>query len=173
MLGLEARRGYIRFMKYVILLASLTVACATSAQETPSPLDLGPKEALTISTENGEHKFSVEIADSQAEQNRGLMFRDNLPVTEGMLFEFNKPRIASIWMKNTAIPLDILFVRSNGKILKIEHSAVPYSLRSASSETVVGAVLELAGGTTKDLGITAGDEVVHEFFNNVKAISDE
>lgn len=160
-------------MKYLVLLASLCVACATSAQEIPARLDLGPKEALIISTENGEHIFNVEIADSPKEHNRGLMFRDDLPATEGMLFEFAQPKIASIWMKNTAIPLDILFVRENGKILKIEHSAVPYSLRSASSEAVVGAVLELAGGTTKDLGIVPGDVVVHEFFNNVKADSDE
>ena len=172
-LGLGASRSYIACMKHFILMASLCVACTTSAQEVPAPLDLGPKEALSISTVNGVHTFNVEIADSRAEQNRGLMFRDDLPGGEGMLFEFEEPKIASIWMKNTAIPLDILFVRSNGKILKIEHSAVPYSLRSASSEAVVGAVLELAGGRTKELGIAPGDIVTHEFFNNVNVNSDE
>jgi uncharacterized membrane protein (UPF0127 family) len=82
-----------------------------------------------------------------------------------MIFEFAEPKIATIWMKNTAIPLDILFVRSNGKILKIEHMAQPYKLRSASSEAVIAAVVELKGGRALELGIKPGDTVDHPFFN--------
>ena len=81
-----------------------------------------------------------------------------------MLFEFDKPKVATIWMKNTAVSLDIIFVRSNGKILKIEHSATPYTLRSASSEAPVAAVLELGAGQSLELGIKPGDRIAHEFF---------
>lgn len=175
-------------MKKIILLATLSVACASSAQENPAPaanactasalemlapLDLGPKQALTIKTVNGSHDFMVDIADEGPEQIRGLMFREDLANNEGMLFEFDRPKVSSIWMKNTLIPLDILFVRENGKILKIAHNAVPCSLRSASSEAVVGAVLEIPGGRAKDLGIVPGDTVIHEYFNNTETDSDK
>ena len=92
------------------------------------------------------------------------MFRETMAADTGMIFEFEEPKIATIWMKNTSIPLDILFVRSNGKILKIEHMAQPYKLRSASSEAVVAAVVEIQGGQARELGILPGDLVQHEFF---------
>jgi len=160
-------------MKHVIisLLAAIPMIGAAYAQNTaapfvlgptdtvvPPPLDLGPSEALKIVSETGTHEFMVEIADSPAEQTRGLMFRNELPPNGGMLFEFSKPKVSSIWMKNTGIQLDILFVRGNGTILKIEH------LASITSEGVVAAVLELPGGRAKALGIIPGDMVQHEFF---------
>lgn len=144
------------------------VSCVAMAQSVPEPLDLGPPEPLTIVTENGDQTFSVEIADSPEEQARGLMYRDTLADDAGMLFEFESPKVASIWMKNTAVSLDILFVRENGKILKIEHGSTPYSLRSMTSEAVVGAVLELAAGQAQARGIKPGDTVKHEFFGNVE-----
>ena len=127
-------------------------------------LDFGPKETLVIESESGEHTFQIEVADTLPEQAQGYMYREEVGPTDGMLFEFAEPKIATIWMKNTPIPLDIIFVRSNGRILKIEHNAQPYKLRSASSEAVVAAVLELAGGRSKDLGILPGDQIRHEFF---------
>ena len=93
-----------------------------------------------------------------------MMFRETMGPDAGMIFEFDEPKVATIWMKNTSIPLDILFVRSNGRILKIEHMAQPYKLRSASSEAVVASVVELQGGRSRDLGIMPGDLVRHEFF---------
>jgi len=137
------------------------------------PIDFGAEEPLTIRTSDAVHNFSIEVADTLEEQARGLMYRDNLPGDKGMLFEFAEPKVATIWMKNTAIPLDILFVRSNGKILKIEHSATPYSLRSASSEGTVAAVVELAGGRALELGILPGNVVEHEFFGNVGASAEK
>jgi len=100
------------------------------------------------------------------QQARGMMFRESMGADTGMIFEFADPKVATIWMKNTSIPLDILFVRSNGKILKIEHSHQPYTLRSASSEAVVAAVVELKGGESKARGIRPGDTVKHSFFGN-------
>lgn len=166
---------YVRAMKRILTatIGFSLVACAALAQTPPAPLDLGPPETLTIVTENGEHNFSVEIADEPAEQARGMMFRESMGDDTGMLFEFAEPKVASIWMKNTALSLDVLFVRSNGKILKIEHGATPYSERSMSSEGTVGAVLELAAGRTQALGIQPGDVVKHEFFGNTSEPSEK
>jgi len=127
-------------------------------------VDFGEAKPLVIKSADGTHTFTVEEAKTIAQQARGMMFRESMDPETGMLFEFDEPKIATIWMKNTAIPLDILFVRSNGKILKIEHSHQPYSLRSASSEAVVAAVVELRGGRSKELGIRPGDVVEHPFF---------
>ncbi len=131
-------------------------------------VDFGNPEALSIESDSQTHAFSVEIADSQEKQTRGLMYRDKVAPKAGMLFEYKEQGVLSIWMKNTGVPLDIIFIRQNGKILKIEHSATPYSLRSISSEATVAAVLELAGGRALELGIMPGDVVKHSFFGNVE-----
>ncbi len=149
----------------VFVSTSLVPNMALAQSGDPNPIDFGPKEPLSIVSETGTHVFSVEIADSREEQIHGYMFKESLPADEGMLFEFENPGIQTIWMKNTPIPLDVIFVRSNGKILKIEHSHKPYTLRSASSEGVVAAVLEIAGGRSKELGIIPGDVVAHAFFD--------
>ena len=150
----------IAFAFILVLIAPHAVA----ADNAPAPLNFGPREALTIVSKDKQHVFSVEVADTRAQRNRGMMFRDVLPVDEGMLFEFEQRQIASIWMKNTSVFLDVLFVRADGRILKIEHSAKPYSLRSMTSEAPVTAVLELAGGQANERGIVAGDIVQHSFF---------
>lgn len=129
-------------------------------------VDFGEPKPLTIVTEDGTHDFLVEEAKTLDQQARGMMFRETMNANTGMIFEFAEPKVATIWMKNTSIPLDILFVRSNGKILKIEHSHQPYTLRSASSEAIVAAVVELKGGESKARGIRPGDTVRHPFFGN-------
>ena len=141
-------------------------ACAQGPAEiTPDNLlEFGPTERLVIVGESGEHVFEVEVADELAEQRQGLMWREELAPDAGMLFEYDEPLVASIWMKNTPLPLDILFVRPNGRILKIEHNAQPYKLKSMTSEAPVIAVIELNGGRAEDLGIAPGDLVRHEFF---------
>ena len=146
-------------------LAAFLPALASAQDVDPDNLiDFGPAEILVIEVESGTHTFNVEVADTLEEQAQGYMYRESVAPDEGMLFEFEEPKIATIWMKNTPIPLDIIFVRSNGRILKIEHNAQPYKLRSASSEATVAAVLELAGGRAEDLGILPGDIIMHEFF---------
>jgi len=91
-------------------------------------VDFGDSQTLIIVSENGEHNFKVEEAKTLDQQARGMMFREEMSEDTGMIFEFEEPKVATIWMKNTALPLDIIFVRSNGKILKIEHMAQPYTL---------------------------------------------
>ena len=153
-------------MKRLILTSLfLTVPMVSSAQTSKNDVvDFGAPVPLSIVSEGGTHEFMVERAVSLDQQARGMMFRETMGPDAGMIFEFDEPKVATIWMKNTSIPLDILFVRSNGRILKIEHMAQPYKLRSASSEAVVASVVELQGGRSRDLGIMPGDLVRHEFF---------
>ena len=153
-------------MKRLILTSLfLTVPMVSSAQTSKNDVvDFGAPVTLSIVSEGGTHEFMVERAVSLDQQARGMMFRETMGADTGMIFEFDEPKVATIWMKNTSIPLDILFVRSNGRILKIEHMAQPYKLRSASSEAVVASVVELQGGRSRDLGIMPGDLVRHEFF---------
>lgn len=123
-------------------------------------------EPLTIETENDAELFTVEIADTDALRARGLMFRQRLPADRGMLFDFGQPRPVSMWMKNTYIPLDMLFIRSDGTIAYIAENTVPQSLDIIGITEPVLAVLELAGGSAKRLGIRAGDKVSHRLFTN-------
>lgn len=147
-------------------MAVSSLAGMASAQTAQNDVaDFGSPAPLRIISEGETHEFLVEEAKTLEQQARGMMWRDSMGDDEGMIFEFAEPKIATIWMKNTAIPLDILFVRSNGKILKIEHMAQPYKLRSASSEAVIAAVVELKGGRALELGIKPGDTVDHPFFN--------
>ena len=146
------------------VLSLLPISGMAIAQEGPAPLDFGPRETLTIKSADKVHEFQVEVAYTREEQARGLMFRNVIEPEHGMLFEFGGNEIRSIWMKNTSVFLDVLFVREDGRILKIEHSAKPYSLRSMTSEAPVSAVLEIAGGQANLLGIKPGDRIQHEFF---------
>lgn len=123
-------------------------------------------EPLTIATEGDATMFTVEIADTDALRARGLMFRQRLPEDRGMLFDFKTPREAAMWMKNTYISLDMLFIRSDGTIAYIAENTKPQSLDVIGVREPVLAVLELAGGTTRKLGIRTGDVVYHRIFNN-------
>jgi len=151
-----------RLILSVLLTAIAMPAFAQTAKD--DVVDFGAPVPLTIVSEDATHSFEIERAITLDQQARGMMFRETMDPDSGMLFEFDEPKIATIWMKNTPLPLDIIFVRPNGKILKIEHMAQPYKLRSASSEAIVAAVLELQGGRSKELGIMPGDLVRHEFF---------
>lgn len=137
--------------------------------KTPLPkpipsIDFGPPEPLTIVSEDASHVFLVEVARSEQQQRRGLMYRESLAHNAGMLLLFEKESVAYIWMKNTPIALDIIFVRSDGKISEIEHSAQPYLTRHTISREPVVAALEIVGGQAKVLGIRPGDVVHHSHF---------
>jgi uncharacterized membrane protein (UPF0127 family) len=108
---------------------------------------------VTITAKDRAHRFNVEVARTDAEQDKGLMFRTSLPADGGMLFPFAKPRIGSFWMKNTLIPLDMIFIRADGSIDRIAENTIPESLEPVVSGGEVSAVLELAGGTAARLNI--------------------
>jgi uncharacterized membrane protein (UPF0127 family) len=113
---------------------------------------------LTIHSASGNHRFIVEIAASAAEQEQGLMFRRSLAPDRGMIFPYDPPQEVGFWMKNTLIPLDMLFIRADGTIARIAH-ATPLSLDTVPSGEPVAAVLEIAGGRAAQLAIHAGDRV--------------
>jgi uncharacterized protein len=125
-------------------------------------------EPLTIATGTDARLFTVEIADTDALRERGLMFRQRLPEDRGMLFDFGAPRPVSMWMKNTYISLDMLFIRADGSIAYIAENTVPKSLEVVGVSEPVLAVLELAAGSAKRLGLRSGDIVYHRMFNNAQ-----
>ena len=114
---------------------------------------------LTIRSGARDHRFTVEVARTGEEQAQGLMFRDSLAPDRGMLFPMDPPREASFWMKNTLIPLDIIFIRADGTIARIGANTVPHSLDPVASLEPVAAVLEIRGGRSAELGIREGDRV--------------
>jgi uncharacterized membrane protein (UPF0127 family) len=154
------RRAAILAAVFLSLLLGLAVA-QLRADETPT-------EDLVIKTQKGaSHVFRVEIADDPAELEQGLMFRKHLPETRGMLFQFSgSPRIVSFWMKNTLIPLDMLFIAKDGTIVSITASAAPETLDRRAAAAPVTGVLEIIGGLSEKLGISPGDRVLHPFFGN-------
>lgn len=122
-------------------------------------------ETLTIQTAKGPVSFQVEVMRTDEERARGLMNRAYLPADRGMLFDFKAPQPAMMWMKNTLIPLDMLFIRSNGTIANIAENTEPHSLRTIPSAEPVLGVLEINGGASAKLGIAPGDKVVHPLFS--------
>jgi hypothetical protein len=126
-------------------------------------------EQLSIVAADGRKvPIEIEIASDPKEKALGLMFRTELPDAKGMLFPYEEPRELSMWMHNTYIPLDMLFIRPDGVIHRIERRAEPLSDRVINSEGEVSAVLELAGGAADRLGIKAGDRVQHPLFQGAK-----
>jgi uncharacterized membrane protein (UPF0127 family) len=126
-----------------------------------------PKEKLVIVTHDGvRHNFSVEMATTEAEQRVGEMFRKSVPPDGGMLFVWPAPQASPMWMENTLVPLDMVFINPDGTIRSIAENTVPQSLAIVDSHGPVLATLELAGGTTARLGITVGDKVLQRIFGN-------
>jgi uncharacterized protein len=124
----------------------------------------GVFEPLTIVSGGKRLDFQVEVMRTQEEHARGMMFRRSLAPDRGMLFELETERVASFWMENTYVPLDMIFIKADGTIHRIEHRAEPLSTRTVSSGAPVRAVLEVVAGTARRLGIKAGDRVEHAFF---------
>lgn len=129
---------------------------AVEVSQSPAGLEQVP---LTVTSSTGKHRFIVEVAKTAEQQAMGLMFRNQLPPDRGMIFPFDPPRSASFWMRNTLIPLDMIFVRADGSIANIAANTVPYSEEPMTSEGPVAAVLEIAGGRSAELGIKPGDKV--------------
>ncbi len=161
------RRPKFGFILCLALLAACTVpanggsksaACIPGETQAPSPAGL-QQVTLCLTSGATTRAFTVEIAGSSMEQAKGMMFRTGLADNMGMIFPFPQPKPASFWMKNTVIPLDIIFIRPNGTIESIAQNTVPYSTDPVEAGELVTAVLELRGGLTAELGINAGDIV--------------
>lgn len=126
----------------------------------------GALEPLAILTSRGPVSFQVEVAADDAARARGLMYRKSLAPDRGMLFDFHTPRPVSFWMRNTYIPLDMIFIRADGRILSIARNTTPLSEEGVPSGGPVRAVLELIGGRAAEIGALPGDRVRHRIFPN-------
>jgi uncharacterized membrane protein (UPF0127 family) len=139
----------------VLLLYALSGSGAQAAKVQP----------LEIVTKSGVHVFSVELATTEEEKTTGLMFRKELPDGKGMLFDFSPEQEVSMWMKNTFISLDMIFIRADGRILRIAENTEPQSTKIIPSGGLAKGVLEVIAGTAQKYGIAPGDRVAHPLFN--------
>lgn len=145
----------------IALFAGFAALCAPALAD---PMEVTP---LSIVSADATHAFTVEVANDRDEISFGLMERESLDADKGMLFDFDPPREPSMFMKNTLIPLDMLFIADDGSIEMIARNTVPGSLRTISPGVPVRAVLEINGGHAAELGIVPGDTVQHPLFKNV------
>ena len=125
-------------------------------------------EPVTVASDESVTMFTAEIADTEELRQRGLMFRHLLPEDKAMLFDYGKPRPVAMWMKNTNISLDMLFIREDGTIAAIAENTVPQSLDTISVQEPVRGVLEMTAGTVKRLGLRPNDRVYHRIFKTAE-----
>jgi uncharacterized protein len=144
----------------VIVIGALLCAGAAAA---PASVSF-EESSLTVDAANGQFEFLVEMAVSPAQRSQGLMFRESLDEDRGMLFDFGKSQHATMWMRNTYVPLDMLFIDAHGQITQIATDTQPLSDAVIASREPVRAVLELRGGVSAKLGIEPGDRVIHPMF---------
>ena len=153
-----------RFMLAAPLAASVAgAAVAAQAQEADVQFK---RSSLVIVAGGRDLKFEVELATNDTERSRGLMYRKQLGPYEGMLFDFYQEMPVSFWMKNTLIPLDMVFIAADGTVKHVHANAVPLSTETVPSRFPVRAVLEINGGSAALLGIKPGDIVKHPIFGN-------
>jgi uncharacterized membrane protein (UPF0127 family) len=120
-----------------------------------------PESRVVLHTAKGDFAFTIEIADDGAERAKGLMFRDHLAADAGMLFDYQQEQMASFWMQNTLIPLDMIFVGADGIVKNIHVNARPLDTTSIPSKFPVRFVLEIAGGRSTEIGLAVGDKMDH------------
>jgi uncharacterized membrane protein (UPF0127 family) len=150
------RRRLMMSLVAAVVLVTLCVAPAAMAASI---------QPLEIVTKSGVHVFSVEMATTEEEKTNGLMYRKELPDGKGMLFDFSPEQQISMWMKNTYIPLDMIFIRADGRILRIAENTEPLSTKIISSGGLARGVLEVIAGTAQKYGIQPGDRVAHPLFS--------
>ena len=146
----------------LLFLVFLTPGAAVLAQSGLAEFERGE---IVIETRGGErYNMEVELATSPQQQAQGLMYRRDMPADSGMLFIYRGERVVSMWMRNTVIPLDMVFIDAEGRIEKVVERTEPMSLKTISSDRPVKGVLELNSGTAARLGLGTGDRVIHEAF---------
>ncbi|MGF1463938.1 MAG: DUF192 domain-containing protein [Maricaulaceae bacterium] len=147
-------------------LVGATLAIAQDAAPDADDRMFGPIAPLTIHTADGDaHVFHVELADEDNERSQGLMFRESLAPDAGMVFDYGEDRVAAMWMKNTLIPLDMVFFDASGEIVSIARNARPHSERIITSGAPVRGVLEIPAGRATELGLKRGDRLEHFFLD--------
>ena len=140
----------------------ISLCFVVSALRPAGSAEMQPLEIVTVTSK---HSFSVEVATTREERDKGLMFRRELPDGQGMLFDFTTDQKVAFWMENTYVSLDIIFINGDGRIRRIAENAEPLSRASIRSDGPVRAVLEVIAGTARKFGIKEGDRVVHPIFS--------
>ena len=148
-----------RLMMLLVAASVFFALCVTPAAQAASV------QPLEIATKSGVQVFSVEMATTEEEKQTGLMYRKELPDGKGMLFDFSPEQQISMWMKNTYISLDMIFIRADGRILRIAENTEQLSTKIISSGGLAKGVLEVIAGTAQKYGIKPGDRVAHPLFN--------
>lgn len=148
-------------LSVILFSASFTLSAWAQPQPTLPQSDL-----VIVTSGKGPQRFTVELADNDQSRARGMMFRQSMAPDAGMLFDFKQEQMASFWMRNTLIPLDMIFIKADGTILNIHQRAIPRDETGINSTGPVRAVLEVNGGTASRLGIKPGDRVQHAIFGN-------
>jgi uncharacterized membrane protein (UPF0127 family) len=143
---------------------AFAVAVVVASLIAPLPAGSAEQQTLEIVSKSGVHVFSVELAVTDEERQKGLMFRRSLPELQGMLFDFKQDQDVAMWMRNTYVSLDMIFIRGDGRIQRIAENTQTESDRIISSGGPVRAVLEVVAGTAKKLGIAPGDRVASPIF---------
>jgi uncharacterized protein len=156
--GVGRHRVWVRLC---LAVAAIAVVCVFSGFDAQA----ASIQPLEIVTKSGVHVFSVEMATTEEEKTTGLMYRKELADGKGMLFDFSPEQQVSMWMKNTYISLDMIFIRADGRILRIAENTEPQSTRIIPSGGLAKGVLEVIAGTAKKYGIAPGDRVAHPLFN--------
>ena len=144
---------------YILIFISIAFTNANASEITFQ------NSSLTIQTKDSEYIFNIEIAITEKERSRGLMYRKELKQTEGMLFLYPKKQIIKMWMKNTLIPLDMIFINKSGKIIDIFKMTIPKDLTPIGPDVKLKGVLEINGGLTSYLNINKGDFIIHPSLN--------
>ena len=148
---------------YIYILIFISIAFTNANADTNKTTF--QKSSLTIQTKDSEYIFNIEIAVTEKERSRGLMYRKELKQTEGMLFLYPEKQIIKMWMKNTLIPLDMIFINNNGKIIDIFKMTIPKDLTPIGPDVKLKGVLEINGGLTSYLNINKGDFIIHPTLN--------
>lgn len=147
------------------LIPVLFVAALVGQSQASEEMVRLPVEQVIVTTDRGDIAFATEIATIDETRARGLMFRRSMGEREAMLFHWPGPRVVSMWMRNTYISLDMLFVTADGTVVHVQANTVPQSLEVLSAGREVSAVMEIVAGTAAKFGIRSGSRLKHRFFN--------
>lgn len=151
----------LRAVGLAVVLAALPLAGCSAEQLNAAQAEVVDDSRLVLHTATGDHAFTVEIADTPAEEQRGLMFRQTLAPDAGMLFDYGTERKVAFWMQNTYVPLDMIFIGADGLVKTIHANARPMDPTSIPSRVPVRFVLEIPGGRAAEIGLKPGDRLEH------------
>lgn len=168
MLEAHSFRGAATLAALLFSAGALAFFALRSPSQPSPPAGQFKRDTVELVTASGTRRIDVELAETIAEQAQGLMYRTSLPDTQGMLFLHKKPGEVRMWMRNTYIPLDMVFIRPDGIVHRIAAMTEPLSDNVVPSNGAVIAVLELNGGAADRLGLKAGDKVQHAYFRQPK-----